>query len=80
MDEILEGLIKLFSGFFRYIGYQIIVSIILFNIGRISLLIVTFGKYPSKNEADKDKDFIAMWGFSFLLIIWALIVLFNNNF
>ena len=78
MEEIAETLLKGIWGVVRFVLWQILFQIVLFNIGRVFLLVITLGKYPRFKHIEKDSEKIALLGFFLVIIAWLAIAI-NNN-
>ena len=78
MEDILELLFNGLKEVMKFLLYVIIFQIVLFNIGRFTLLSVTIGKYPRYRHVERDADKIAFFGFFVLLCMWTVVALYNN--
>ncbi len=72
-EEIIELFWKIIKFIIREIVFQII-QIIIFNIGRFSLLLITFGKYPKGYVLEHHYNRICFAGIFTLCLVWAAIV------
>jgi hypothetical protein len=70
---------KSFVAIARFIAYQIIWSLVLFNIGRASLLLVTLGQYPRGPDCQLPSDRISLVGLLALVVAWSSIAVYNNT-
>ena len=50
----------------------------LFNLGRVFLLLVTLGKYPRGIKLEKHVNLISGVGVGIMFSLWALIAIYNN--
>lgn len=57
---------------------EVMVQVVLFNVGRISLLLVTLGSYPRGHILERDVVRIAWAGVVVVFLVWAAIALYNN--
>ena len=73
-DKIEEGI----TGTFKFIIWHFIIHIIIFNLGRVTLFIITAGKYPHYYHLDDDHNKITLFGVVVIFIIWLAIVIYNN--
>jgi len=73
-DEVAKG----FVAVARFIAYQIIWSLVLFNIGRASLLLVTLGQHPRGADCRRHSDRISLVGMLVLVLAWLVIAFYNN--
>jgi len=78
MDEISDGIFRLIGGIIRWFLLEIIYQIVIFNIGRFSLLLITLGRYPQRHCLEKDANRIAWIGILVLILAWIAIALYNN--
>jgi len=73
----LEDLFKILAeGFIEFIKWffgQVLIEIIFYGIGRITLLILTLGRYPRGKEAHKDADIITLVGLAVSMILFFVI-------
>jgi hypothetical protein len=63
----------------KCIAYYIIWSFVLFNLGRMSLLVVTLGKYPRGLDAQRHVNQISLVGILVLVLAWSAIAIYNNT-
>ena len=78
MDHILETIVEFVIEVIKFIFGYIFWSIVLFNLGRIFLLIVTLGKYPCGAKLENDGNYISGVGVFVLFLIWSSIAVYNN--
>jgi len=62
MEEVIESVLTTIWKVIKFVFLHLLFSIILFNIGKISLLIITFGKYPKLSNLEKDSTKISLFG------------------
>lgn len=74
MDSILEAIVE----FIKFVLWNIFWSFVLFNIGRIFLLLITLGNYPRGEKLEKDVNLISGVGVGVLFAIWSIIAIYNN--
>ncbi len=74
MDSILEVIVE----FIKFVLWYIFWCLVLFNIGRIFLLLVTLGNYPRREKLEKDVNLISGVGVGVLFAIWSTIAIYNN--
>jgi len=74
METIVEFVVEVIKFIFWYIFW----SVVLFNLGRIFLLIVTLGKYPHGEKLENDGNYISGVGSFVLFLTWSSIVIYNN--
>ena len=68
MNHIVETIVEFVVEVIKFILWYIFWSIVLFNLGRIFLLIVTLGKYPHGAKLENDGSFISGVGFFVLFL------------
>ncbi len=78
MEEVAEGVLRAIGGVIRWFLWEIIFHIVLFNLGRVVLLIVTYGRYPKGQSLENDINKISWVGVLVLFLVWISIALFNN--
>ncbi len=78
MEEIAEGLFKIVGSMLRWFIFDILIHVVLFNIGRFTLLLITFGKYPRHEVVERDFNYISWAGVFVIILVWVAIALFNN--
>jgi len=74
-DEVAKG----FVAITRFIAHQIIWSLVLFNIGRASMLLVTLGQYPHGIDCRRHADRISLVGLLVLVVAWSSIAVYNHT-
>lgn len=62
----------------RFIVKVIIWDFVLFQLGRVVLLMVTFGRYPTSKDCERARDRIQWVGIAALVMAWVVIAVFNN--
>ncbi|HEY0197112.1 MAG TPA: hypothetical protein VGC19_01060 [Rhodanobacter sp.] len=62
----------------RFVFETLLWSFVLFNFGRITLLLCTFGRYPRGQMLKRDETRIALTGLLVLACGWSCIALYNN--
>lgn len=74
----LETIAKELVTLARLLLLSVIWSALLFNLGRVFLLLVTVGRFPRGRDLDRHPDAISSAGVLVLLLAWLLIALYNN--
>ena len=62
----------------RWIAVEALWNAILFNLGRVALLIVTAGKFPRQRDLSRSADAISFVGVAMLFLLWLAVALVNN--
>jgi len=78
MEEIAEGVLKSLGSLIKWFLWDMLFHVLLYYIGKASLLLITFGRYPRKHETEKEVNLISLFGFFILFLIWLSISLYNN--
>ena len=78
MEEIAENVLKGIWSVIRFFLWLVLFQFIIFNIGRVSLLIITLGKYPRFSHIQKDTDKIIYFGLLLVITAWATLVIYKN--
>ena len=74
-EEIANGIVAVI----KFIAYHIIWSFVLFNLGRVSLLLVTLGQYPRGLNAQRYVNQISLVGILVLVLAWSVVAIYNNT-
>lgn len=53
MDDLLESLGRGLVSVLRFVFWHVLFEVLLFNLGRIALLAVTFGRFPRASHLDR---------------------------
>ena len=78
MEEIAEGLFRGILSILRWVVVELILHIVLFNLGRLVLLVATLGRYPRGELSEKEIGKISWLGVFVIVAIWGAIALYNN--
>lgn len=78
MEDLIEAIIKGIWVAIKFILYVVVFNIILFNLGRVTLLTTTLGKYPRYRHIERDSEKIAWFGVFVLVAAWSAIAIYNN--
>ena len=62
----------------KFLFHWLVWSIVLFNVGRAALLLVTFGRYPRGRDVERDANKISLAGAIVLALTWSFIAIYNN--
>ncbi len=74
----LETVAKEFATIVKLLFLSVIWSAVLFNLGRIFLLLATLGRFPRGRDPDRHPDAISLAGILVLVLAWSPIALHNN--
>jgi len=74
-EEITNGVVAAV----KFVAYYIIWSFVLFNLGRVSLLLVTLGQYPRGLDAQRHVNQISLVGILVLVLAWSVVAIYNNT-
>lgn len=78
MEEIAEGFARALGGILRWVLWEFLFHILLFNLGRFFLLLVTLGRYPRGRFLESDINKISGVGLALIVVCWIIIALYNN--
>lgn len=78
MEDFLEGTFRGILSAVRWLLINFIVETVLHWVGRISLLIITFGNYPRSHKVEEDETFISISGIV-VFIAFATLAIFYNG-
>lgn len=73
-DEITSGIVSVI----KFIFYTLVWQFVLFNVGRITLLLITAGRYPKGRHVQLHESRISLVGLTVLFIAWLVIAIHNN--
>jgi len=62
----------------KFVFVWLIWSFVLLNLGRITLLLCTLGRYPRGRTTERDTNRIAFTGLVVLIFLWSGIAIYNN--
>jgi len=62
----------------RFVLVHLLVNVILFNLGRVALLIVSLGRYPRGRNLIAHESRISACGVLVVILVWFGIALFNH--
>lgn len=62
----------------RFLVGQLLWGIVLFNLGRGALLLITWGRYPNGADLDRHEDRISFAGVLVLLALWSAVAVTNR--
>ena len=63
----------------KFVAYYIIWSLVLFNLGRAALLVVTLGQFPRGLDVQRRSSQISFVGVLVLVLAWSVVAIFNNT-
>jgi len=78
LDDIIEPFLRAIWAAIRFILWEIVFNIIMFNIGRLTLLVITLGKYSGFKHLQKDTEKIALLGIFMVVLAWIALAIYNN--
>lgn len=73
-----ETIVDVFKAITRFIFEVIIWDFVLFHLGRVAMLTVTLGRYPSRKDCTQSRGHIQVAGIATLATFWSAIAIFNN--
>lgn len=73
-EEIANGIVSVI----KFIFYSLIWQFVLFNLGRITLLLITVGRYPKGRLVQLHENRISLVGLTVLFVVWSAVVIHNN--
>jgi len=74
----LEDVAKGLGSVVRFVIAAILWSIVLFQLGRGFLLVVTFGRFPRGNDLERYQNGISLTGVLVVGLTWSAIAVYNN--
>jgi hypothetical protein len=77
MEEIAEGFLKLIVGAIRWVAIDVLLHIFCFNLGRVTLLILTVGRYPRLQVLERDETKITTFGVAIIILAWVAVYVYN---
>lgn len=73
MEDALKKVIQIVAEILKFLVMALIVQIIFFNLGRLSLWLLTIGRYPRGTLAQKEVNWITFAGFiAFVMFVIAM--------
>lgn len=78
IDGVAEGVIRVIAKFLGYIVMQIIIEMVLYVIGKVTLRIITLGKYPPKVGEEYLEGFVQFVGFIVVAILFGSLLIINK--
>jgi hypothetical protein len=73
-EEITNGIVSVIKSIF----YVLVWQFVLFNVGRITLLLVTVGRYPKGRLVELHVNRISLVGLAVLFTAWSAVAIHNN--
>ena len=73
MEDLFKILVEGFIEFIKWFFGQLLIEIIFYGIGRITLLMLTLGRYPRGKEAYNDTDTITLVGLAVSAILFFVL-------
>ena len=73
-EEITNGIVSVIKSIF----YVLVWQFVLFNVGRITLLLVTVGRYPKGRLVELHVNRISLVGLAVLFTAWSVVAIHNN--
>ena len=62
----------------KFVLFYVLWTLVLFNIGRITLLLGTLGRYPRGSALHQHVDRISLVGLAVIVVIWTSVALHNH--
>lgn len=62
----------------RFTFKVIIWDFVLFQVGRVVMLTVTLGRYPTRKDCEQSRGRIQWVGTATLVVLWVAVAVFNN--
>jgi hypothetical protein len=76
--SLLQSIARVVAGAVRFVFVHLLVNLVLFNVGRAALLVVTLGRYPRGRALLAHEGRIAFCGILVVMLLWAAIAAFNH--
>lgn len=73
-----EDVARTVASIVRYVVVDVILDFVLLQVGRGALLVVTLGRYPTRNDLERSRRGIQWAGVLTLVVIWSAIAAYNN--
>ncbi len=73
-----EAIVDVLKAITRFIFEMIIWNFVLFHLGRLAMLTVTLGRYPTHKDCLQSQGRIQLAGIATLTILWVVIAVSNN--
>ena len=62
----------------KFVIIAVVWNFVLFNLGRVTMLVVTLGRYPRGRALENDSHRVAVTGLIILVCVWSAIAIYNN--
>jgi len=62
----------------KFMAIAVVWNFVLFNLGRVTMLVVTLGRYPRGRALESDSNRVAVTGLIILVCVWSAIAIDNN--
>lgn len=72
-----DSLLQAAAALGRFLLYSLLWQFVLFHLGRITLRVLSFGRYP-RVVARHHTDRVAMVGLLVLVCVWGVVALYNH--
>jgi hypothetical protein len=69
---------RVLAAVLRFLFVNLLTNLVLFNVGRVTLLAVTVGRYPRGRMLVAHEERIVACGVLVLVLAWCAIVLYNH--
>jgi hypothetical protein len=74
----LEDVTRIAGSIVRFVVEIVILDFVFFQLGRGALLVITLGRYPTRNDCERSRHGIQWAGFLTLVVVWLAIAVYNN--
>ena len=79
MEDVVLAIIKVLASAIRWILWEILIQIVIFNLGRGVLLGITLGRYPRGKDLENDFNVVLLSGVGALVCLWVAVAFINNS-
>jgi len=78
IEDLAGGLFRIIGKIVAYVVVQLILEILLYAIGWVTLKAFTLGKYPPNRESKHSEGFVQFVGFLIIVSIFLTLVIINK--
>lgn len=78
MDEAVEQVVKGLWGVLRFVLWDLVIQVVVFNTGRVVLLIGSLGRFPRRHHLPRYETTVIGVGIATICLAWVGVAAFNQ--